>query len=43
MACGIGAYYDCVVRARAGDYVRACKEGPMFDLSTFQLWHEKCP
>jgi len=34
MACGIGACMGCVVKVRSGageKYVRACKEGPVFD------------
>jgi len=34
MACGIGACMSCAIKVRSGDssqYVRCCKEGPVFD------------
>ena len=31
MACGVGACFGCVVPARAGGYLRACADGPVFD------------
>jgi len=34
MACGIGACMSCVVKVKSGnsfEYLRACKEGPVFD------------
>ena len=34
MACGVGACMSCAIKVRAGDsfeYVRACREGPVFD------------
>ena len=34
MACGVGACMSCVIKVKSGDsyeYVRACKEGPVFD------------
>ncbi|GAB4271736.1 MULTISPECIES: dihydroorotate dehydrogenase electron transfer subunit [Deferrisoma] len=31
MACGMGACLGCVVRSASGEYVRVCKEGPVFD------------
>lgn len=34
MACGVGACMSCVIKVRSGDsfeYVRCCKEGPVFD------------
>jgi len=31
MACGVGACMGCAVRARAGGYLLACKDGPVFD------------
>jgi dihydroorotate dehydrogenase electron transfer subunit len=30
MACGVGACYGCVLPARAGGYLRACADGPVF-------------
>ena len=30
MACGLGACLSCVVRGRAGNNLRVCKEGPVF-------------
>jgi dihydroorotate dehydrogenase electron transfer subunit len=40
MACGIGACMSCVIKVREEDgfkYVRACKEGPVFDAADI-LW-----
>ncbi|GAB4275270.1 MAG: dihydroorotate dehydrogenase electron transfer subunit [Deferrisomatales bacterium] len=31
MACGVGACLGCVVPATRADYLRVCKEGPVFD------------
>ena len=31
MACGVGACLSCAVPARAGGYLHACKDGPVFD------------
>ena len=31
MACGVGACFGCVVPAKAGGYLRACADGPVFD------------
>jgi dihydroorotate dehydrogenase electron transfer subunit len=31
MACGVGACLACAVPSRAGGYVHACKDGPVFD------------
>ncbi len=32
MACGVGACMGCVVKSsHAGDYIRVCKEGPVFE------------
>lgn len=32
MACGIGVCLGCACKNRQGDYVRVCKEGPVFDI-----------
>lgn len=38
MACGVGACMGCVVKAGdSGDYIRVCKEGPVFEASRI-LW-----
>lgn len=39
MACGVGACLGCAVPARAGGYLRACKDGPVFNLQEVVL-HE---
>jgi dihydroorotate dehydrogenase electron transfer subunit len=31
MACGFGVCAGCVIRSATGDYVRVCREGPVFD------------
>ncbi|MDO5047272.1 MAG: dihydroorotate dehydrogenase electron transfer subunit [Anaerococcus sp.] len=31
MACGIGACLGCTIRNAKGDFVRVCKDGPVFD------------
>lgn len=31
MACGIGACLGCTIKNRKGDFVRVCKDGPVFD------------
>ena len=31
MACGMGVCQGCVCKDRVGDYVRTCREGPVFD------------
>ncbi|MBI2975100.1 MAG: dihydroorotate dehydrogenase electron transfer subunit [Deltaproteobacteria bacterium] len=31
MACGIGVCHGCVTKNSKGEYVRVCKEGPVFD------------
>ncbi|HPM41228.1 MAG TPA: dihydroorotate dehydrogenase electron transfer subunit, partial [bacterium] len=31
MACGIGVCQGCVCRDKEGNYVRTCREGPVFD------------
>ena len=37
MACGIGACIGCVVKDNRGNYIRVCKEGPVFDASGVEL------
>jgi dihydroorotate dehydrogenase electron transfer subunit len=36
MACGLGVCLGCVVKNKKGDYVRVCKDGPVF--SGEELW-----
>ena len=31
MACGIGACLGCTVENVHGDFIRVCKDGPVFD------------
>ena len=31
MACGIGACLGCTVEKSNGDFLRVCKDGPVFD------------
>lgn len=31
MACGIGACLGCTVENSEGEFVRVCKDGPVFD------------
>jgi dihydroorotate dehydrogenase electron transfer subunit len=40
MACGVGACMGCAVKTKSG-YVRACKEGPVFD-SREIVWEGNC-
>ncbi len=37
MACGIGVCLGCVVKLRDGTYVRACREGPVFNAADI-IW-----
>ena len=42
MACGVGACMSCVIKVKSGnsyEYVRACKEGPVFDADEV-IWDE---
>ncbi len=36
MACGVGACMGCAVKARGGEFVRACTEGPVFNSRDLQ-------
>lgn len=40
MACGIGVCLGCVCEHHDGDYVRACREGPVFDVHRFHWGDE---
>lgn len=31
MGCGIGACLGCTVEDKNGDFIRVCKDGPVFD------------
>jgi dihydroorotate dehydrogenase electron transfer subunit len=37
MPCGIGVCLGCVVKTTAGEYVRVCVEGPVFNIGEVQL------
>jgi len=37
MACGIGVCLGCAVKVKDGSYVRACREGPVFDAANI-IW-----
>lgn len=41
MACGVGVCLGCVVKSRDGSYVRACREGPVFDAEDVEWNAEK--
>jgi dihydroorotate dehydrogenase electron transfer subunit len=38
MACGVGACQGCALPARAGGYLRACADGPVFPQGAI-LWN----
>lgn len=39
MACGIGVCQGCVCKDARGEYVRICREGPVFDVRTLRWDH----
>jgi dihydroorotate dehydrogenase electron transfer subunit len=39
MGCGVGACLGCVVPAKSGNYVRVCKDGPVFPAKTLDWEH----
>jgi dihydroorotate dehydrogenase electron transfer subunit len=39
MACGMGVCLGCAVKLRDQTYVRACREGPVFDAESI-MWTE---
>jgi len=41
MACGVGVCLGCVVKSRDGSYVRACREGPVFNAEDVEWNAEK--
>jgi len=40
MACGFGACFGCVVRARDGSYLRVCVDGPVIDAAALERVEE---
>lgn len=38
MGCGIGACLGCTVEDRNGDFIRVCKDGPVFDAERIFKW-----
>lgn len=41
MACGFGVCLGCVVKDKNGEYVRVCREGPVFEASELSGYGEK--
>lgn len=41
MACGIGACLGCTIEKSDGDFVRVCKDGPVFDAKEVFGWIQK--
>lgn len=38
MGCGIGACLGCTVEDKSGDFIRVCKDGPVFDAERIFSW-----
>ncbi|MDD5492939.1 MAG: dihydroorotate dehydrogenase electron transfer subunit [bacterium] len=37
MGCGVGACMGCVIKGKNGEYLRVCKEGPVFNANEVEL------